>query len=200
MTAAASRGAGAEHRLADADVVIIGSGPGGSTLARELARAGRRVVLLERGRDWRGHPLYGTYAGALLYADRRALLFTREGLNIIRPLMLGGATSMYCGCSSPPPAWWRERHGHRPRRRTRRGLSPSWAIAPLPAELRGAASTRLAEAGMALGMPWMPQEKFIFPARAALRMWCAVHAGLPLRCQVECGGVRGPGRQRRGAA
>jgi choline dehydrogenase-like flavoprotein len=82
------------------DVAVVGSGPGGATVARELARAGRRVLLLERGRDWRKHPLYGTYPGVLLYADKNALMFTREGLNIVRPLMVGGATSMYCGCSA----------------------------------------------------------------------------------------------------
>ena len=78
------------------DIILVGSGPGGATVARELARsnAGITVTLLERGRDWRQNPLYGTYPGAMLYADRASFLFTQEGLNIIRPLMLGGATSI----------------------------------------------------------------------------------------------------------
>ena len=147
------------------DVVIVGSGPGGATVARELARGGRRVLLLERGRDWRGHPLYATYPGAMLYTDRHALLFTREGLNIIRPLMLGGATSMYCGSAARPEPWWLERYGI--------DLQPYAAdtarelrVAPLPPEQRGVASTRLAEAAADLGMAWQPQEKFMQPARA----------------------------------
>jgi len=31
------------------DVVVIGSGAGGGTLARTLAMAGKRILLLERG-------------------------------------------------------------------------------------------------------------------------------------------------------
>ena len=102
----------ADMATSNADVVIVGSGPGGATLARDLAHAGRqRVVLLERGIDYRTKPYYGTYLGALIYADRRSLLFTQEGLNIVRPLMVGGATSMYCGCAAPPPAWLKTRYG-----------------------------------------------------------------------------------------
>lgn len=83
---------------------------GGATLARQLARAGKKVLLLERGIDYRSQPYYGTYLGALIYADRMSLLFTEEGLNIIRPLMVGGATSMYCGCAAPPPAWLKTKY------------------------------------------------------------------------------------------
>src|SRR5512136_2163038 len=93
-----------------ADAIIVGSGPGGATLARELAQQGKKVLLLERGIDHRPRSYYGTYLGALIYADHRSLLFTQEGLNIIRPLMVGGATSMYCGCAAPPPAWLKDRY------------------------------------------------------------------------------------------
>ncbi|MEX0890984.1 MAG: GMC family oxidoreductase N-terminal domain-containing protein [Gemmatimonadota bacterium] len=166
-----------------ADVVVVGSGPGGAAVARRLARGGRSVLVLERGRDWRGHPLYGTYPGALLYADRRALLFTDEGLNVVRPLMVGGATSMYCGCSAPPPAWLAGRWGvdlgaHAAR------IAAELEVAPLAPELRGAASTRLAEAGRALGMPWEPQDKFMRPARAE-RFRCGAHCMLGCRCGAK---------------
>jgi choline dehydrogenase-like flavoprotein len=164
------------------EFAIIGSGPGGAGLARALARAGRRVVLLERGRDWRRHPLYGTYPGALLYADRNALLFTREGLNVIRPLMLGGATSMYCGCSSPPAPWWKTTYGidlDSPARE----IAAELGIAPLPPELRGDASTRVAEAGIAMGMPWVPQDKFVFPGRAEFD--CGARCMLGCRCGAK---------------
>ena len=86
-----------------ADVVVVGSGPGGATVARELSKNGKRVLVLERGHDHRNRFYYGTYLGALRYSQRGSLLFTEEGLNIIAPLMVGGATSMYCGCAAPPP-------------------------------------------------------------------------------------------------
>lgn len=34
------------------DFVVIGSGGGGGTIAWQLAKAGRHVVLLEQGSDW----------------------------------------------------------------------------------------------------------------------------------------------------
>lgn len=167
------------------DVVIVGSGPGGATLARALAqsRAGLGVTLLERGRDWRQHPLYGTYPGAMLYTDQASLLFTSEGLNIIRPLMLGGATSMYCGCAARPLPWWRERYGI-----DLDGYAAAAAeelcVAPLPPQLRGMASTRIAEAGGELGMAWHPQDKFMQPERGS-DFDCGAHCMLGCRCGAK---------------
>lgn len=174
------REAAISHR---AEFVVIGSGPGGATIARELARAGRQVLLLERGRDWRGSPAYGRYPGPLLYADRHALLFTKEGMNVVRPLMLGGATSMYCACSSPPADWWRSRWAIDLESEAKR-TEGELGIAPLPPELRGEASTRVAEAGLDLDMPWHPQDKFMSPARAR-KFDCGAHCMLGCRCGAK---------------
>lgn len=169
--------------LLQADGIVVGSGPGGATVARELARRGWRVLLLERGADHRGRPYYGTYLGALLYTDRRSLLFTQEGLNIIRPLMVGGATSMYCGCAAPPPPWLKARYGVDITQEVAETME-ELGIAPLPAELRGAASTRIAQAAQALGYDWQPQLKFMRPDRSrAFR--CRATCMLGCRCGAK---------------
>jgi choline dehydrogenase-like flavoprotein len=167
------------------DVVIVGSGPGGATVARQLARsnAGLGITLLERGRDWRKNPLYGTYPGAMAYTDRATFLYTKEGVAIVRPMMLGGATSMYLGCSARPLPWWREKYGielDEYAEETIRELK----IAPLAPELRGQASTRIAEAGQELGMDWFPQDKFIQPERAP-RFDCRATCILGCRCGAK---------------
>lgn len=166
-----------------ADVIVVGSGPGGATLARQLAFGGKKVLLLERGLDHRPRSYYGTYLGALIYSDRRSLLFTEEGLNIIRPLMVGGATSMYCGSSAPPPPWLKAKYGIDLDQEVSETVE-ELEIAPLPAELRGQASTRLAQAAQALGYDWRPLPKFMKPARAG-RFDCGAKCMLGCRCGAK---------------
>ncbi|MCS6843252.1 MAG: GMC family oxidoreductase N-terminal domain-containing protein [Caldilineales bacterium] len=168
-----------------AEVVVVGSGPGGATVARELARNGRRVLLLERGIDHRPASYYGTYLGALIYADRRSLLFTQEGLNIIRPLMVGGATSMYCGCAAPPPPWLADRYGINLSEEVSETVE-ELEIAPLPPELRGEASTRIAQAAQARGYNFQPQLKFMRPAQGrSFAERCGARCMLGCRCGAK---------------
>jgi choline dehydrogenase-like flavoprotein len=174
---------GTPFTTSGADAIVVGTGPGGASVARDLARAGRRVLILERGRDERRRPDYGTYLGAVRYADRMGFLFTREGLNIVRPLLLGGATSMYCGCAAPPPDWLRERYGVDIAREAA-AAADELAVAPLPPELRGAASTRIAEAGRALGYAWQPEPKLMRPARSAA-FRCGATCMLGCRCGAK---------------
>jgi choline dehydrogenase-like flavoprotein len=165
------------------DVIVVGSGPGGATVARELARAGKRVLLLERGQDHRPRSYYGTYLGALLYTDRGSLLFTEEGLNIVRPMMVGGATSMYCGCAAPPPTWFKAKYGVDIDTEVSETIE-ELEIEPLPAELRGEASTHIAQAAQALGYNWEPQLKFMKPARAE-NFDCGAKCMLGCRCHAK---------------
>ena len=168
------------------DIIVVGSGPGGATVARELAQsnAGLAVTLLERGRDWRKNPLYGTYPGAMLYSDRASFLYTQEGLTIIRPLMVGGATSMYCGCAAQPLPWWQEKYGIDLQQETDETVA-ELQIAPLPASLRGVASTRLADAAADLGMDWQPQDKFMVPQRSHNGFKCGASCMLGCRCGAK---------------
>jgi choline dehydrogenase-like flavoprotein len=171
-----------EHKL-QADVIVVGSGPGGATMARELSCAGKKVLLLERGQDHRPRSYYGTYLGALLYTDRGSLLFTEEGLNIVRPMMVGGATSMYCGCAAPPPTWFKAKYGLDIDTEVSETIE-ELEIEPLPTELRGHASTHIAQAAQALGYHWEPQLKFMKPARAH-PFDCGAKCMLGCRCHAK---------------
>ncbi len=152
-------------------------------MSRELAKRGKRVLLLERGIDQRSRFYYGTYPGAMIYSDRSSLLFTQEGLNIVRPLMVGGATSMYCGCAARPPAWLKGQYGVDIDEEVSAAME-ELEIAPLPVELRGEASTRIAQAAQALGYDWQPQLKFMRPARAH-PFDCGAKCMLGCRCGAK---------------
>jgi choline dehydrogenase-like flavoprotein len=169
------------------DVVVVGSGPGGATVARELSKNGKKVLVLERGHDHRNRFYYGTYLGALRYSQRGSLLFTEEGLNIIAPLMVGGATSMYCGCAAEPPGWLRDKYGVDIETEVKQTID-ELSIQPLPEELRGSASTRIALAGRALGYDWFAQPKFVNPQRSeqhAKKFNCQATCMLGCRCGAK---------------
>jgi choline dehydrogenase-like flavoprotein len=161
-----------------ADVIVVGSGPGGATVARELSKNGKKVLLLERGYDHREKFYYGTYLGALRYSDRASLLFTEEGLNIIAPIMVGGATSMYAGCAAEPPVWLKQKYGIDTAEVVQETID-ELGIQPLPEHHRGQASTRIARAAQALGYNWFAQPKFMNPERCQ-------HQDKNFDCQAAC--------------
>ncbi|MGB2855714.1 MAG: FAD-dependent oxidoreductase, partial [Dehalococcoidia bacterium] len=57
----------------EADVVIAGAGPGGCTIARELSRKGKRVILIEKGVY--SKRFYGTLLAPLRYMEMYGFLF-----------------------------------------------------------------------------------------------------------------------------
>jgi len=165
---------------AEADVVVVGSGPGGATVARHLAQAQKRVILLERGIDHREKPYYGTHLGALIYADRGGLLFTEEGLNIVRPLMTGGATNMFTGSAARPPQWLKQKYGVDIDLEVEDTIK-ELALDRLPDDALGLRSTRIMEAANSLGYDWEPLMKFMRPSHTT-RFDCGAKCMLGCRC------------------
>src|SRR5690242_19411981 len=81
------------------DVIIIGSGAGGGTLARHLAPSGKRILILERG-GWLPRETENWDANAVFIANRyvpKETWLDRDG----KPFQpgihyaVGGATKMY---------------------------------------------------------------------------------------------------------
>ena len=80
------------------DFLIVGSGMGGATLARELSRKGKEVLVVERGK--RAQKI-GTFAGIRHHFDGNHITNipakSKEGVIIWRTLMAGGSTVVACG-------------------------------------------------------------------------------------------------------
>ena len=82
------------------DVIVIGSGAGGGTLARRLAPSGKRILLLERG-DWLTREPHNWSAGDV-FIDNRYISedtwYDGETAKAFQPQVhyfVGGATKLY---------------------------------------------------------------------------------------------------------
>lgn len=80
------------------EFLIVGSGAGGATLARELSKRGKEVLVVERGRY---EEKVGTFRDSLQYYDVNKLTLTptksKEGVILWRTFMAGGSTVVSCG-------------------------------------------------------------------------------------------------------
>jgi len=108
------------------DVIIVGSGAGGGTLARQLAPSGKSILILERG-DWLKREAENWDATAVFVQNRYISLETwydRDG----RPFQpqvhyfVGGATKMFGA------ALYRLRKEDFGELRHHDGISPAWPI------------------------------------------------------------------------
>jgi choline dehydrogenase-like flavoprotein len=141
----------------EADVVIAGGGPGGCTVARELSRRGKKVILIEKGGD--DDRMLGNGIGVLLRLEKGfhipfPIKRTVEGDTVILAKCLGGGTLLYAGSAFEPDVEYWKRHGID----ISRGLideakEECWVNLP-PEEFIGPGTKRVWEAAGDLGLPF----------------------------------------------
>ncbi len=145
----------------ETDVVVAGSGPGGATVARELARQGREVVLLERG-TWNQWAV-GRYASLVTI---NKLVRPKGGGLMARGITVGGSSVVFNGNAYDPPQWLNTELGidiSEETRQTKEELN----IAPLPDDFtrRWPCTQRLVKAAGEVGIDLEPQQKFVDPGK-----------------------------------
>lgn len=80
------------------EFLIVGSGAGGATLARELSKKAKKVLVVEKGKY---EQKLGTLRGSLRFYDTNKLTKlpkkSKEGVILYRTIMAGGSTVVSCG-------------------------------------------------------------------------------------------------------
>lgn len=129
------------------DAIVVGSGPGGATVARELAKRGRSVLVLERGS---GAPLKETILSTAAVVN---VLSMGPGLATARAFTTGGTTAIYFAVAEAPPLDVYKALGvdlEDALAEARRDVP----LAELPDHLVGARALRLRASAAELGYDW----------------------------------------------
>lgn len=147
------------------DLVIVGSGAGGATLARELARRGKRVLILERGNYQES---IGTFLDCTRYTDVHWLTKmpprSPAGVILWRTIMAGGSTVI--SAANGTPCLEQEL--------ANLGIDISQELVNLESELKiipyhlrrlSSATKEVQQSAEELGFPMDPMPKFMDPKK-----------------------------------
>ncbi len=145
------------------EYIIVGSGPGGATVAKELSKREKKVLILERGDN---DPLTGSFwqgARTILFPGR-SMLFTRQMLGLVRGITTGGSTVHYYATAYPVPFDMLRSYGIDIIDEVKE-LREELPVAPLKDEMVGPMSNRLMESAQNLGYRWKKLDKFMYQNR-----------------------------------
>jgi choline dehydrogenase-like flavoprotein len=145
------------------DVIVVGTGPGGGTVARDLARAGSRVLMLEWGP---GGPVRGTFAqyARELLVPGKSLLVTHDLLGMVRGITTGGSSLFFYATAFPVPHDMLAAYGVDIRDEVSEACR-ELPIGPLKDEMMTPMATRLMESAQRIGLDWQKLDKFMFQDR-----------------------------------
>lgn len=143
------------------DVIVAGTGPGGATVARELAKAGKKVLILEWG-DYAQTRGSAAQVIPQVGIPGKSLFFTSQMLATIRGITTGGSSMFYCATAFDPPVNMLKSHGVDISEQAA-GMPADVPIAPLPDHLMGTGPQRFLESAGHLGYDAHKFNKFIQP-------------------------------------
>jgi choline dehydrogenase-like flavoprotein len=139
------------------EYAVLGSGAGGATVAYELAKRGKNVLILEKGSIV---PKIGFETAAANFYDRYGQLKSKEGVIIYRTLMAGGTTIVSCGNGVRSL----EKELNKFKIDIKQELDEAERdldVKPLSSKLMGDGTNRILEASKSLGYNFSPMPKFI---------------------------------------
>ncbi len=141
------------------DVIVAGTGTGGSTIAREMTNRGKKVLMLEAGGRWEWMGNTMTIAMVLKYFG---LVRSKEKRTVTFANNYGGLSLIAAGCAAPPPKIVFGPAGIDLTLEAEEAKKDLW-IQQQPDELVGKENLSLVDAANSIGYHWGKMEKFIDP-------------------------------------
>jgi choline dehydrogenase-like flavoprotein len=151
-------------RLEGFDVVIAGAGPCGCVLAKDLTKAGKKVILIEKGgNNLKGlGSMMGMLNGEHLVRDKFPNLWqtTLEGQNVVLGTGIGGGSYLYAGIVGMPQFEAFDEIGIDLRPYLEDAKKETW-VSRTPDEFLGPTTRHMLEVTNAIGLPFKPAQRHI---------------------------------------
>jgi choline dehydrogenase-like flavoprotein len=142
------------------DAIVVGSGPGGATVAKELSKQRKKVLILEWGDE---KPVKGSVAQCISTAliPGKSLLFTNKMLGMVRGITTGGSSVISYATAFDPPLEMLKSYGVDISNELEdaKGELPH---APLTDELVGPLAKRIMDSARDLGYGWKKLPKLVY--------------------------------------
>jgi choline dehydrogenase-like flavoprotein len=154
-----------------ADVIVVGSGPGGATIARDLAMAGKKVIIVEWGKDNKPRGNMHTFIkamGGYFTSLGKGLMVTPDLLMMVRAVTVGGTTMFYTASAWDPPYEKLKAHGVDLSPEETEKIKKELKVAPLPDGMIGPAAKAIMASALDLGYDWKKLNKFIDPSKGRI--------------------------------
>lgn len=145
----------------EADVVVVGSGPGGATTARELSRKGRKVVVLEKGPWVRKVGSLMVFSKAVEHFGQLKTI-ENDGSAIFQARCIGGGSLCFMGSAGPVDHKMWAKYGI-DLSAEEKEAKLDCRVNAVPDALIAPGVKRLFDAAHESGYPWEKMEKFFNP-------------------------------------
>ncbi len=150
----------------DFDAIVVGSGPGGATVAMDLSKSGKKVLILERGDN---DPKKGTFFSTLprAFIPGKNVVMTSQAIPVVRAITTGGSSMIFCGTAFDPPVEMLKNYGVDISAETEE-MRQDVPITPLPDELMGAGPQAFLNSAQDMGYDAHKLNHFIYPTKCKL--------------------------------
>ncbi|WMW80061.1 GMC family oxidoreductase N-terminal domain-containing protein [Undibacterium cyanobacteriorum] len=157
------------------DVIVVGSGPAGASVARDLVRRQYSVLLIEQGS---ASPLTGSLwqMARMAAIPGRGAYFNKDASLLVSAVTAGGSSAINYATAMKPPMEMFAKYGI--------DLQPAYdelrreiPMAPLPDHLLGPMAKCLMHSAVSMGLPWQKFEKMIYSDQCRTGCW---------RCTYGC--------------